>query len=233
MYEGRTDFETGRWFGHENLGEVIEVGDGVDKVKVGERVVLPFNISCGFCKNCERGFTNYCLTTQPDPKMAGAAYGFAAMGPWAGGQAELMRVAGRHLPHQLPRHRDGRGRPRRLGGDLRRRSSGADGSAVGHDQGRQQWSSTATRTECGWPRNCHDGPRPQRCRPDAKSWGKRVRTSDRACPQPRRRVCQLDRCSTASGSATVNRARLDRCGAMDDARGIDTHRGTICACAVR
>jgi glutathione-independent formaldehyde dehydrogenase len=92
MYEGRTDFETGRWFGHENLGEVVEVGDGVDKVKVGERVALPFNVSCGFCKNCERGFTNYCLTTQPDPKMAGAAYGFADMGPWQGGQAELLRV---------------------------------------------------------------------------------------------------------------------------------------------
>lgn len=92
MYEGRTDFETGRTFGHENMGEVIEVGDGVDKVKVGERVVLPFNISCGFCKNCERGLTNYCLTTQPDPAAAGAAYGFAAMGSWAGGQAEMLRV---------------------------------------------------------------------------------------------------------------------------------------------
>jgi glutathione-independent formaldehyde dehydrogenase len=92
MYEGRTDFETGRWFGHENLGEVVEVGNGVDKVKVGDYVVLPFNVSCGFCKNCERGFTNYCLTTQPDPAMAGAAYGFADMGPWPGGQAELLRV---------------------------------------------------------------------------------------------------------------------------------------------
>ncbi|GAB3269705.1 glutathione-independent formaldehyde dehydrogenase [Arthrobacter pigmenti] len=92
MYEGRTDFETGRSFGHENMGQVVEVGDGVDKVKVGEYVVLPFNISCGFCKNCERGYTNYCLTTQPDPAAAGAAYGFAGMGPWAGGQAELLRV---------------------------------------------------------------------------------------------------------------------------------------------
>ena len=36
MYEGRTDFEPGRWFGHENMGEVVEVGDGVDKVKVGQ-----------------------------------------------------------------------------------------------------------------------------------------------------------------------------------------------------
>jgi glutathione-independent formaldehyde dehydrogenase len=92
MYEGRTDFETGRSFGHENLGEVVEVGPAVDKVQVGDRVVLPFNISCGFCKNCERGLTNYCLTTQPDPKLAGAAYGFADMGPYAGGQAEMLRV---------------------------------------------------------------------------------------------------------------------------------------------
>ncbi|NJC24504.1 glutathione-independent formaldehyde dehydrogenase [Arthrobacter pigmenti] len=92
MYEGRTDFETGRNFGHENMGQVVEVGDGVDKVKVGEYVVLPFNISCGFCKNCERGHTNYCLTTQPDAALAGAAYGFAGMGPWAGGQAEMLRV---------------------------------------------------------------------------------------------------------------------------------------------
>ena len=43
--------------GHENLGEVIEVGDGVDQVKVGDRVVLPFNVACGHCKNCERGLT--------------------------------------------------------------------------------------------------------------------------------------------------------------------------------
>jgi glutathione-independent formaldehyde dehydrogenase len=92
MYEGRTAFEIGRWFGHENMGQVIEVGEGVDKVKVGEYVVLPFNVACGHCKNCERGLTNYCLTAQPVPNMAGAAYGFAAMGPWPGGQAELLRV---------------------------------------------------------------------------------------------------------------------------------------------
>src|SRR4051812_16093461 len=92
MYEGRTDFEPGRWFGHENLGQVVEVGDGVDKVQVGEYVVLPFNISCGHCKNCERQLTNYCLTAQPEANMAGAAYGFADMGPYGGGQAELLRV---------------------------------------------------------------------------------------------------------------------------------------------
>ncbi|GLZ40567.1 glutathione-independent formaldehyde dehydrogenase [Actinokineospora sp. NBRC 105648] len=92
MYEGRTSFETGRTFGHENMGEVVEVGDAVRKVKVGEYVVLPFNVSCGFCKNCERGLTNYCLTMQPEPSFAGAAFGFADMGPYQGGQAELLRV---------------------------------------------------------------------------------------------------------------------------------------------
>lgn len=92
MYEGRTTFETGRTFGHENMGEVVEVGDAVRKVKVGEYVVLPFNVSCGFCKNCERGLTNYCLTMQPEPAFAGAAFGFADMGPYQGGQAELLRV---------------------------------------------------------------------------------------------------------------------------------------------
>ena len=80
MYEGRTSFEQGRTFGHENMGEVVEVGQGVEKVKVGDRVVLPFNISCGFCKNCERGLTNYCLTTQPDPSAAGAASGHGESG---------------------------------------------------------------------------------------------------------------------------------------------------------
>ena len=90
MYEGRTDFETGRTLGHENLGEVIEVGDAVDRIKVGDRVSVPFNVACGYCENCERGFTGACLTMNPG--TAGAAYGFAAMGPWQGGQAEYLRV---------------------------------------------------------------------------------------------------------------------------------------------
>jgi glutathione-independent formaldehyde dehydrogenase len=90
MYEGRTDMEPGRILGHENLGEVIEVGPAVDRVKVGDRVCLPFNIGCGFCENCERGLTGFCLTANPG--NAGAAYGFAGMGPYSGGQAELLRV---------------------------------------------------------------------------------------------------------------------------------------------
>ena len=92
MYEGRTDFEQGRVFGHENLGEVVEIGNAVDRIKVGDMVCLPFNIACGFCANCEKGLTAFCLTTNPNPKMAGAAYGFADMGPYNGGQAEYLRV---------------------------------------------------------------------------------------------------------------------------------------------
>ncbi|NML85705.1 glutathione-independent formaldehyde dehydrogenase [Polaromonas sp.] len=90
MYEGRTDMESGRILGHENLGEVVEVGNAVDRIKVGDRVCLPFNIGCGFCKNCERGLTGFCLIANPG--FAGAAYGFAGMGPYSGGQAEYLRV---------------------------------------------------------------------------------------------------------------------------------------------
>ena len=90
MYEGRTSVEKGKVLGHENLGEVIETGRAVTRVRAGDMVCLPFNIACGFCKNCERGLTGFCLTTNPGE--AGAAYGYAEMGPYSGGQAELLRV---------------------------------------------------------------------------------------------------------------------------------------------
>lgn len=90
MYEGRTDVEKGKVLGHENLGQVIEIGNAVDRIKVGDWVCLPFNVACGFCKNCEAGLTGACLTTNPG--TAGAAYGFAGMGPYSGGQAEYLRV---------------------------------------------------------------------------------------------------------------------------------------------
>ena len=90
MYEGRTSFEQGRILGHENLGQVVEIGSGVDLVGRRINVCLPFNIGCGFCENCEKGLTGFCLTANPG--SAGAAYGFAEMGPYEGGQAELLRV---------------------------------------------------------------------------------------------------------------------------------------------
>ncbi|HTH96704.1 MAG TPA: alcohol dehydrogenase catalytic domain-containing protein, partial [Stellaceae bacterium] len=90
MYEGRTSMESGRVLGHENFGQVVAVGSAVDRVKVGDWVCLPFNVACGFCENCEKGLTGFCLTCNPG--SAGAAYGFAEMGPYSGGQAEYLRV---------------------------------------------------------------------------------------------------------------------------------------------
>lgn len=90
MYEGRTDVEKGKILGHENMGEVVEVGIAVTQIKVGDMVCLPFNIGCGHCQNCESGLTGYCLKLNPG--FAGAAYGFAGMGPYSGGQAEYLRV---------------------------------------------------------------------------------------------------------------------------------------------
>ncbi|MBO0728107.1 MAG: glutathione-independent formaldehyde dehydrogenase [Acidimicrobiaceae bacterium] len=90
MYEERAPVTPGTVFGHENLGVVVDVGTAVRTVHAGDRVVLPFNISCGFCFNCIRGYTNACLTTNPDAHSGG--YGYTGMGPHRGGQAELVRV---------------------------------------------------------------------------------------------------------------------------------------------
>jgi glutathione-independent formaldehyde dehydrogenase len=90
MYEGRTDLEAGQVVGHENLGQVIEVGPAVKRIKKGDWVCLPFNVSCGYCRNCERGLTGFCLSMNPG--NAGAAYGYAGMGPYPGGQAEYLKV---------------------------------------------------------------------------------------------------------------------------------------------
>src|SRR5947209_1193234 len=65
MYEGRTAATPGTVFGHENLGVVAEVGPGVTSIKSGDRVVMPFNIACGFCYNCLRSYPNACLTVNP------------------------------------------------------------------------------------------------------------------------------------------------------------------------
>lgn len=90
MYEGRTGAEPGIVFGHENMGIVEEVGSGVTSVKKGDRVVLPFNVACGFCRNCEAGKTGFCLNVNEG--FAGGAYGYVSMGPWRGGQAEYLKV---------------------------------------------------------------------------------------------------------------------------------------------
>ena len=92
MYEGRTSVEEGTVFGHENMGVVEAIGSGVERIEVGDRVSVPFNISCGTCRNCQDGWWSFCLRTNPTEGVDGAAYGYANMGPYRGGQAEYLRV---------------------------------------------------------------------------------------------------------------------------------------------
>ncbi|HEY1462836.1 MAG TPA: glutathione-independent formaldehyde dehydrogenase [Terriglobales bacterium] len=90
MYDGRTPLEEGTVVGHEIMGVIEETGDAVASIQKGDRVVLPFNIACGFCFNCHRGRTEACLTMNPEEPHA--AYGYAGMGPYQGGQAEYVLV---------------------------------------------------------------------------------------------------------------------------------------------
>jgi glutathione-independent formaldehyde dehydrogenase len=90
-YEGRADMDAGMVLGHENMGVVAEVGDGVHRVKVGDRVSVPFNLACGTCRNCNDGWTSACLRANPSGNP-GAGYGYPKMGPFWGGQAEFLRV---------------------------------------------------------------------------------------------------------------------------------------------
>lgn len=80
--------------GHEPMGIVEEVGADVTHLKVGDRVVIPFNISCGYCFMCTRGLQSQCETTQVHEQGSGSAlFGFSELyGSVPGGQAEFLRV---------------------------------------------------------------------------------------------------------------------------------------------
>jgi glutathione-independent formaldehyde dehydrogenase len=90
MVRGRTTAPQGLVLGHEITGEVLEVGPGVEYIKVGDLCSVPFNISCGRCRNCKEGKTGICLNVNPD--RPGSAYGYVDMGGWVGGQAEYVMV---------------------------------------------------------------------------------------------------------------------------------------------
>ncbi|WP_049895458.1 zinc-dependent alcohol dehydrogenase [Halopiger xanaduensis] len=87
--------------GHEPMGEVIEVGDEVETLEVGDRVVVPFTVSCGSCWFCEEDLYSLCDNSNPNAEVARAAMGQSPagllgyshmLGGYAGGQAEYLRV---------------------------------------------------------------------------------------------------------------------------------------------
>jgi threonine dehydrogenase-like Zn-dependent dehydrogenase len=87
--------------GHEFMGEVVEVGNAITNLKVGDRVVVPFTIACGNCFFCERELWSACDNSNPDAGTAEKLYGFSPsglfgyshmLGGYAGGQAEYVRV---------------------------------------------------------------------------------------------------------------------------------------------
>ena len=148
LYEPLAPFMgVGNILGHENMGQVVEVGSAAGDLKVGDRVSIPFQISCGHCWMCDQKLYTQCETTQVRDKGTGAAlFGFSKLyGEVPGGQAEYLRVPQAQFTHiKLP---DGpQRRPLRL--------------PVGHPPDR-----LAGRGVRGRPRRRHPrrpGPRPDR-----------------------------------------------------------------------
>ena len=102
IYDGvMACMEHGDVIGHETMGEVVEVGADTSKLKVGDRVVIPFTIACGECFFCQRGFFSGCERSNRDfdkaKKMWGNSpaglFGYShLLGGYSGGQAEYLRV---------------------------------------------------------------------------------------------------------------------------------------------
>lgn len=102
IYDGYIPtMQSGDILGHEFMGEVVETGSEVKNLKVGDRVVVPFTISCGHCFFCNRDLWSLCDNSNPNAWMAEKFYGHSPsglfgyshlMGGYAGGQAEYVRV---------------------------------------------------------------------------------------------------------------------------------------------
>ena len=106
--------QEGDILGHEFMGEVVETGDSVKNLQKGDRVVVPFTISCGNCFYCQRELYSCCDNSNPKPETAETLYGFTPaglfgythmLGGFAGGQAEYVRVPFADVgPLKIPDH---------------------------------------------------------------------------------------------------------------------------------
>ena len=104
LYNGfMPGMQGGDVMGHETMGEVVELGAEVKNLKIGDRVVVPFTISCGECLFCKKGLFSGCERSNPSPNRDVAAklwghspaglFGYThLLGGYAGGQAEYLRV---------------------------------------------------------------------------------------------------------------------------------------------
>jgi threonine dehydrogenase-like Zn-dependent dehydrogenase len=94
LYHGLVpDTRVGSIFGHEFTGIVEEIGPSVQNLKVGDRVLVPFNIACGSCFYCQRELYGNCHNVNPQATAVGGIFGYShTAGGYDGGQAEFVRV---------------------------------------------------------------------------------------------------------------------------------------------
>ncbi len=94
LYNGNVpDTRVGMTFGHEFTGVVEEIGPEVQKLKVGDHVLVPFNIACGKCHFCKQGLFGNCHESNPQATAVGGIFGYShTAGGYDGGQAEYVRV---------------------------------------------------------------------------------------------------------------------------------------------
>lgn len=94
LYHGLVpDTRVGMTFGHEFIGIVEEIGPGVQNLKVGDNVLVPFNVACGICPFCRQDLYGNCHESNPEATAVGGIFGYShTAGGYDGGQAEYVRV---------------------------------------------------------------------------------------------------------------------------------------------